>query len=153
MCRKVFKYLSLYSLFCLGFLLTACAGNSPVKDQGTTYDGVGQYNITPPATTVSGAIQTKNYQGGSITVEARRSVTCQYGRCPIIGAPAVDETSLSSPGPYTLNLSESAKDLMIIATYKEPSGQIRIAHTCLVSDATSITNVDLSLDRPYPPLR
>jgi hypothetical protein len=153
MYRKVFKWMPLYSLFCLSLLLSACAGSSTVKDQGTTYDGVGQYNITPPATTVSGAIQTKNYQGGSITVEARRSVTCQYGRCPIIGAPALDETILSSPGPYTLNLSESAKDVIIIATYKEPSGEIRIAHTCLVSDANSINNVDLSLDRPYPPLR
>lgn len=132
--------------------LFACSQAAP-PPPGPDYNGVGLYNTDPPAGIVTGTIKYKNFSGGEIQLEARHSVPCSYGRCPVIGGPSVSQSVLKEPGAYTLDLPESPKDLMVIATLHAPDGKIRIAHATLTSDASQIDGVDLSLDRPYPPLR
>lgn len=135
-------------------LLSACfQSKSGEEIPQVEYTGQGQYNVPPPPTTVSGTLKAKNFAGGKITLEARRSVICEYGRCPVLGADPVGSEILDGPGPFMLDLPESGKDLLVIATYQTPTGATRVAHTTLLSEATSISGIDLSFDRPYAPLR
>ncbi len=102
---------------------------------------------------VSGTIKLKNHDGNPITIEARHSVACQYGHCPAIGDPAAGTERLTAPGPYTLTFQGTAEDIMIIVTYQPSSEGTRVAHQWLGSQEPNISGVDLSLDKPYPPLR
>jgi len=147
--QKIASFLGFLSL--LATLLACSQAATPAP--GPDYNGVGLYHTDPPASLVNGTIKYKNFSGGEIQIEARRSVSCSYGRCPIIGSPSIGQSVLKEPGAYTLELSESPKDLMVIATLHAADGKIRIAHATLTSEATEVDGVDLSLDRPYPPLR
>lgn len=134
-------------------LISCVSGGDTEKGPVVEYNGVGLHQSDGRPTLVSGTVQYKNFSGGELKVEARRSVPCQYGRCPILGEPAVAEQKLAAPGPYSLELPQSAVDLMIIATLKIPDGRVRVAHLAPLSEAPEIAGADLSLDRPYPPLR
>ena len=142
------------SLAIAGLLLSACGQlGDTVQGNIIEYNGTGLHQSDGRPTLVSGNIQYKNFSGGELKVEARRSVPCQFGRCPVVGEAPVAEKKLDAPGPYTLELPQSAKDLMIIATLQAPGGAVRIAHLWLLSDAEEIDGANLSLDRPYSPLR
>lgn len=149
--RKLFYGLGLGFAFCL--LMSCALGGDKAEPPPVEYNGVGLHQSDRQATLVSGTVKYKNFSGGEIKVEALRSVPCQYGRCPIIGEPAVAELRLAAPGPYALDLPQSAKDLMVVATLQGSDGRGRVAHLTLVSEATQVPEVDLSLDRPHPPLR
>jgi len=137
----------------LAWLLSGCLSGHAKPDIPTIpYNGVGLHQTDPQPTTVQGTIKFKNYVGGDIQIEARSAVECHYGHCPVIGDPSIASVNLSAPCAYTLALPESAKNLMIIATYRGGPGS-RIAHTWIDSEEKEISGVDLSLDRPYPPLR
>lgn len=137
----------------LSLLMSCVSGGEVEKGPVVEYNGVGLHQSDGRPTLVSGTVQYKNFSGGELKVEARRSVPCPYGRCPILGEPAVAEMKLAAPGPYSLELPQSAVDLMIIATLQAPDGRVRVAHLAPLSEAPEIAGADLSLDRPYPPLR
>lgn len=142
------------SLAFAGLVLSACGQlGDTVQGNIIEYNGTGLHQSDDRPTLVSGNIQYKNYSGGALKVEARRSVPCQFGRCPVVGEAPVAEKKLDAPGNYSLELPQSAKDLMIIATLQAPDGAVRIAHLWLLSDAEKIDDANLSLDRPYSPLR
>jgi len=141
------------ALWALLFLFACADLPNHTESQTTPYTGVGLHQVSPQTTIVTGTIKYKAYAGGNILVEARRSVPCQYGRCPVIGEPPLDQQDLSAPGAYSLQLPQSGDGVMIIATLFPPSGGVRVAHTEKSGEASQISNVDLSLDRPYPPLR
>lgn len=128
-------------------------GPAAKEETPSEYQGVGLHQSNPQATQVSGTLKYKHFSGGEIRIEARRSVPCAYGRCPVIGEPSLAEDVLQAPGAYRLELPESAKDLIVIATLRAPDGGLRIAHATLASEAVELSGIDLSLDRPYPPLR
>ena len=149
--RKLLYGLGLGLAFCL--LMSCVQGQDKAENPPVEYNGIGLHQSDRQATLISGTIKYKNFAGGEIKIEALRSVPCQYGRCPIIGEPAVAEKSLAAPGPYALDLPQSAKDLMLVATLLGSNGRVRVAHLTLLSEATQVPDVDLSLDRPHPPLR
>jgi len=150
----ILKLLHVLGIWAFLVLLMSCGlGNDSVKNTAPEYDGVGLHQSSPQLTVVSGKVKFKAFSSGEIKVEARRSVPCKYGRCPVIGEPSLAEQELGAPGDYSLQLSQSAKDLMVIATLSLPDGKTRVAHSWLLSEAPEVPGVDLSLDRPYPPLR
>lgn len=148
---KILYALGIAISFCL--LMSCVQGGDPQEGPVVEYNGVGLHQSDSRPTLVTGTLKYKNFSSGELKIEARRSVPCQYGRCPILGEAAVAETKLTAPGNYSLELPQSAKDLMLIATLQAPNGRIRVAHLWLQSEASEITGADLSLDRPYPPLR
>src|SRR5204863_6988891 len=100
-------------------MLTGCLSGHSQPDVPTIpHNGVGLHQTNPQPTTVMGTIKFKNFVGGDIQIEARSAVECHYGHCPVIGDPSIASANLSAPGPYSLALPESAKNLMIIATYR-----------------------------------
>ena len=151
---SIMKALSTLTVLLLASLAMSCAGgnqgDSPAPPE---YAGVGHHQKTGDSTAVAGEIKLKNPTGIPITVEARYSVPCAYGHCPVIGDPPLDQKTLNAPGPYQLTFEDSAQDVMVIAIYQPVPGQTRIAHQFLGSHDSSISGVDLSLDKPYPPLR
>jgi len=137
----------------IGALSGCLSGGKTVEEVSVPYNGVGLYTAKQQTTQINGDIQFKNHQGESIQLEARHSVPCQYGRCPVIGTPPVASTLLASPGSFSIIMTQAATDLMLIATCKTHSGETRIAHTELSVEDPVISNIHLSLDRPYAPLR
>lgn len=134
--------------------LSGClAGGEEVQEPVVEYNGVGLHQAKQQTTQINGIVQFKNHTGEAITLEARHSVPCAYGRCPVIGNPPVASTSLAAPGPFSLIMTQAASDLMLIATCKTQSGETRIAHASLNSEAPIISEIHLSFDRPYAPLR
>ena len=137
-------------------LWVACAlGCAIVSDQPSDdgFAGVGQGNVKPIKTTLLGEILYKNYTGGEIIVEVRESFPCAYGYCPVIERPPLAQERLAGPGSYALPLSEGGENLIIIATYMAGTSGIRIAHRTVTPEGVTVTGLDLSLDRPYAPLR
>lgn len=117
------------------------------------YAGAGTYSAKQQTTVINGTIQFKNHSGEDILVEARHSVPCEYGHCPVIGEKPVASLRLSQPGPFSMQLTQSARDLMVIATCRSATGSTRIASAYIEQEDPVITDLKLSLDRPYPPLR
>jgi len=148
---KMFRLLGLWAL--LAMVMSCVAASPEAEKPAVPYEGVGLHQSSPQLTVVSGKVKFNSFSGGDIKVEARRSVPCAYGRCPVVGDPALAAQHLNEPGDYSLQLSQSAKDLMVIATLSLPDGKTRVAHAWVLSEAAEITGLDLSLDRPYPPLR
>lgn len=149
--RKILHLIGYWAI--LLWIASCVGGQEKVEAPVIEYNGVGLHQSTPQNTVVSGTIKSKNFSSGEILVEARRSVPCSYGRCPVVGEEALSQQKLSSPGPYTLQLAISAKDLIIVASEPLPDGGARIAHQWVLSEAADVTGIDLSMDRPYPPLR
>lgn len=149
--RKIIQLLGYWAIL---LWIASCVGGQE-SDQAPVieYNGVGLHQSSPQNTVVSGVVKSKNFSGGEILIEARRSVPCSYGRCPVIGEDPLAQQKLSAPGPFTLQLGVSAKDLMIVASEPRPNGGARIAHQWVLSEAADVTGIDLSMDRPYPPLR
>jgi hypothetical protein len=117
------------------------------------YAGAGTYSAKQQTTVINGTIRFKNHSGEEILIEARHSIPCEQGRCPVIGEKPVGTLVLSQPGPFSMPLTHSAKDLMVIATCRSETGSTRIAHVYIEQEDAVIADVQLSLDRPYPPLR
>ena len=135
-------------------ILSACLmGGEPETGAVVEYNGVGFHTAKQQTTLINGEIVANHHSGGEILLEARHSVPCKYGRCPVIGNPPVGSQVLQAPGPFSLLLTQAANDLVLVATYRSPSGATRVAHVALTSDASVLSNIQLSLDRPYPPLR
>lgn len=152
------KKINIFALACLAASLFPAGGCLYAgKDQGgpppVEYTGTNQYPAKQQQAVVNGSIQYKNHQGEEILLEARHSVPCVYGRCPVIGEAPVATLALPAPGPFSLSLTQSPKDLMLIASCRSAAGSTRIAHVWLNRDEPVLTEVKLSLDRPYPPLR
>jgi hypothetical protein len=63
------------------------------------------------------------------------------------------QVQLSVPGPFTLLLKDREENILVIANYFSDSGQTRIAYQLLKDPQAIYTDVLLSLDRPYSPLR
>ncbi|HKY61830.1 MAG TPA: hypothetical protein VJR29_00275 [bacterium] len=149
--RKILHLIGYWAV--LLWIASCVGGQDKVEAPVIEYNGVGLHQSNPQNTVVSGVIKSKNFTGGEILVEARRSVPCAYGRCPVVGEEPLAQQKLSSPGPYSLQLGVSAKDLIIVATEPVSGGGARIAHQWVLSEAADVAGVDLSMDRPYPPLR
>ena len=149
--RKILQLLGYWVVLC--WIASCVGGPSKAEAPVIEYNGEGLHQEAPQNTVVSGVVKSKNFSGVEILVEARRSVPCAYGRCPVLGEDALAQEKLSSPGPYSLQLGVSAKDLVIVASEPTPQGGARIAHQWVLSEAVDVTGIDLSMDRPYPPLR
>lgn len=148
--RQFLHLLAYWALLCL---IASCVGSQASSETPPQeYNGVGLHQESPQNTVVTGQVKSKNFSGGQILVEARRSVPCAYGRCPVIGEEPLARESLSAPGPFSLSLGISAKDLIVVATEPRSKGA-RIAHQWILSEAPDVSGVELSMDRPYPPLR
>jgi hypothetical protein len=139
----------------LTFLLMGCvsSGNDASKAPPIDYTGTGLHQASDQPINVSGTIVFKNYQSGPITLEARYSVPCKYGFCPIIGNPPLATDRLSGPGDFVLTMNATPENIMIIASYQPSPSETRVAHVSLPPQKTNISGLVLSLDKPYLPLR
>jgi len=151
--KKIPSFFTLGMMLTLSLLVGCLSGHSSDTAPVQEYDGVGLRQTNPQATTISGTIKFLGYQGGDIQIEARAAVPCRYEHCPVIGDPSLASMTLHAPGDYQLALNESAKNLMVIAIYQSNHVGTRIAHTWIDREEKEISGIDLSLDRPYPPLR
>jgi len=131
--------------------LFGCASEVLEVDGG--FAGIGQGHVSSIKTTLQGEVRLKNFEGGEIIVEARAGFPCQYGWCPVIGTKPLGYEKLPGPGPYALPLKETGENLVIIASYFDLEGNTRVAHRAVKVTGDLISGADLSLDRPYPPLR
>lgn len=149
---KIRTLLGMASLLVLTAGVLSCGMGG--QDNGDTgFSGLGQGQVTTTSMMIQGEIQFKGFRGGEIIVEAREPFPCVYGACPVIEKPPLGYQVLSSPGPFTLALTETGKSAVIIASYLSDTGETRIAHREVSTDNGDISGLDLSLDRPYPPLR
>lgn len=123
------------------------------EEGAANFEGIGEGHTSTIALVIKGEIQFKNFAGGEIVVEARESFPCAYERCPVIEKEPLGVQRLSQPGPYSLTLTRSEKNLMIVASYFSPHGGVRIAHLLLEDPKLFNDSVNLSLNRPYSPLR
>jgi hypothetical protein len=133
------------------FLLTHCGQGGTVREGG--FAGLGEGNVSTLGSEVRGMVQYKDFPGGKIIVEARSTFPCPQGRCPVIEKPPLGVQQLEAPGPFTLLLKDREENILIIANYFSDSGQTRVAYQLLKEAQASYSNVLLSLDRPYGPLR
>ena len=71
------KILHLIGIWALLFWIASCvAAQDKAEVPVIEYNGVGLHQSTPQNTVVSGIVKSKNFSGGEILVEARRSVPC-----------------------------------------------------------------------------
>jgi hypothetical protein len=133
------------------FCLSACGQGSSVREGG--FAGLGEGNVSTLGSEVRGTVQYKDYQSGKIIVEARSTFPCPQGRCPVIEKAPLGQVQLDAPGPFTLVLKDREENILVIANYFSDTGQTRVAYQLLKDPQASYTDVLLSLDRPYGPLR
>ncbi|MDX1386978.1 MAG: hypothetical protein R3257_05265 [bacterium] len=131
--------------------LWACGGSGTLREGG--FQGLGQGHVTATEGVVQGEVLHKSYQGGTIVVEARSTFPCPYGRCPVIEKDPLGQEVLDGPGPFNLSMTEIEENIIIIASYESPNGSLRVSHQLLVQPEKVNDGIQLSLDRPYPPLR
>lgn len=147
--KKIVHWLFCLTLACLG--LWACAGGGTLREGG--FEGLGQGHVTAVQGVVQGEVLHKAYQGGTIVIEARSTFPCSYGRCPVIEKAPLGQEVLDGPGAFNLSLKELEENVIIIASYESPSGSLRISHHLIPKPEKVNEGIQLSLDRPYPPLR
>lgn len=141
-------------IFVLSFthlLFSGCGQGGTVREGG--FPGLGEGNVSTLGSEVRGTVQYKDFHGGKIVVEARSTFPCPQGRCPVIEKAPLGQVQLDAPGPFTLLLKGREENIMVIANYFSDSGQTRVAYQLLKDPQASYTDVLLSLDRPYGPLR
>lgn len=145
-----FSTLSLFSLLFVG-----CGEGGTVREGG--FAGLGEGNVSTLGSEVRGTVQYKDFHGGKIVVEARSTFPCPQGHCPVIEKAPLGVKHLDAPGPFTLLLKDREENTLIIANYfSDPSGgggQTRVAYQLLKDPQADASDVLLSLDRPYGPLR
>ncbi len=149
---KILKNLIPFGLSLLFF--SACLQGGKSSDgEVIEFNGVGLRQYTAQSSMISGVVKYSQFTGGSILVEARYSVPCTYGRCPVVGEPPIASVELNAPGMYALQLPIQPKDLMIIASMTTPGNKVRVASTWILGDVSVFKNIDLDLGEINPPLR
>lgn len=142
---------SLLGVLLVAFFLFGCAEGGTPREGG--FEGLGQGHVTAVEGVVKGKVLFKGFHGEPIILEARSTFPCVYGRCPVIERDPLGQERLDGPGPFSLPLTEIEENIIIIATSVSSSGSLRVAHHLIPNPQSSNDGLELSLDRPHPPLR
>jgi hypothetical protein len=131
--------------------LAGCGQGGTVREGG--FAGLGDGNVSTLGTEIKGTVQYNDFQGGKLVVEARSTFPCPQGRCPVIEKAPLGQVRLDAPGPFSLLLKDREENILVIANYFSDTGRTRVAYQLLKDPQASYSDVLLSLDRPYGPLR